>query len=96
MKSPFSVSGKVIVVTGAGGLLGREFCRVLLEGGAEVVGVEIDRGLEEKTNNWLSTQGVKNKIDYRVTDITNAKSIENLVEEIKKDYNHIDGLVNNA
>lgn len=38
MKNPFDIQGKVVIITGAGGYLGRGYCKALTGAGAMVIG----------------------------------------------------------
>ena len=47
-KNKFSLEGKTAIVTGALGLLGKEFCKGLAEFGANVVVVDLDEKKAER------------------------------------------------
>jgi NAD(P)-dependent dehydrogenase (short-subunit alcohol dehydrogenase family) len=78
----FSVKGKVIVVTGGNGLLGKQMVSAFRENGAIVIAADIY--FEEK------------KSDDIIIDITNETSLKNGIVTIIKKYKKIDGWVNNA
>ena len=53
-----SLSGKAVIVTGAGGGIGREICRVLAARGAKIVASDFDEGRAEEAasaRRWSST-----------------------------------------
>ena len=77
-----SLNGKVIIVTGSAGLLGRSITKYLEENSAEVIGVDIYHG-EEKSKTI-------------VADTTNEQEINSLIENVVNEYGRIDGWVNNA
>ncbi|MBS1660116.1 MAG: SDR family oxidoreductase [Bacteroidetes bacterium] len=77
-----SLKDKVIVITGAKGLLGRSIVTALQSASAEVVCVDIAPGNEDKY--------------YRVADTTSEEQVRALVQSIVKDFGRIDGWVNNA
>ncbi len=82
----FSLEGKVAIVTGASGLIGKGFCEALYQAGAIVVAVDInltDKILEENYN-------------FQQTDITNEASVKELSDTIIEKFGKIDILVNNA
>jgi NAD(P)-dependent dehydrogenase (short-subunit alcohol dehydrogenase family) len=84
--------GKVIVITGACGLLGREFVKTCLQEGAIVVLADISKeaGLQ-------SLREINNpNAFFEYADITNENSILSLINNCKNKFNKIDALVNNA
>lgn len=87
----FSLKGKVAVVTGALGLLGKNHCQALSEAGANVVVCDID---ENKCKEFAST--LEEKSIGISTDITKKESVTHLKEELYKVFGKVDVLVNNA
>src|SRR4030043_471290 len=90
----FDLTGRVAIVTGAPGLLGKEFCRTLAEAGAAVVIADINaNGV-----NTLTTAMIQS--GYRclgvATDITQPESVQNLVDETFNTFGRLDILVNSA
>ena len=86
----FSLKGKVAVVTGALGLIGKHFCKALAEAGASVIVCDLD---QKKCNEFAKT--LNNSLGVDV-DITKKESIVKLKNEIIKVFGKIDVLVNNA
>ena len=87
----FSLAGRVAVVTGAAGLLGRRHCRALAAAGARVVATDLDaaacaavaRELEGEAVGWAA-------------DITSPESVAALRDAVLERCGRIDVLVNNA
>jgi NAD(P)-dependent dehydrogenase (short-subunit alcohol dehydrogenase family) len=90
----FNLAGKVAVVTGGAGLLGKEFCRTLAEAGASVVVADLSADTSAKYAADLTGAG------YRVqavpSDITDPDSVNVLVESTLKAFGRLDILVNCA
>jgi NAD(P)-dependent dehydrogenase (short-subunit alcohol dehydrogenase family) len=87
----FSLNGKVVIVTGAIGLLGKQFCQALSNAGANVVVSDLD----EKNCKIFACTLKSNAIGV-FTDVTDADSIRNLRDEVLRKFEKIDILVNNA
>ena len=87
----FSLKGRIAVVTGALGLIGKNHCKALNEAGASVVVCDLD---ENKCKEFASTLTEKS-LGIRV-DITNKESVLNLKDKIIQTFSKIDILVNNA
>ena len=91
----FSLSGKVIVLTGSAGRIGSRFSEILSAAGANVILVDIDNEKNKKLERSL-------KQKYHVKpfavncDITIASEVKELVKKTLKKYKKIDGLINNA
>lgn len=90
----FDLTGRVAIVTGGPGLLGKEFCRTLVEAGATVVIAD----LNSEAVHTLTTNLVK--AGYHAmgvaTDITQPESVSTLVNETLAMYGRLDILVNSA
>jgi NAD(P)-dependent dehydrogenase (short-subunit alcohol dehydrogenase family) len=87
----FSLKGRVAVVTGALGLIGKNHCKALAEAGASVVVCDLD---DIKCKEFAQTLAEKS-LGVGI-DITKKESILNLKEEIIKKFSKVDILVNNA
>ena len=83
----FSLKGKNIVLTGAAGILGSEFSRILLNHGARLIGVD-------NRENPESIRDIKNKnFNYYCFDITQK---EEWVKLRDKENISVDVLINGA
>jgi len=87
----FSLSGKVAIVTGACGLLGKKHCEALAQAGASVVVADLDRELSTILANSLGDNHMGVALD-----VTNQYSIKEAKELVLEKYGSIDVLVNNA
>jgi NAD(P)-dependent dehydrogenase (short-subunit alcohol dehydrogenase family) len=94
-RSSFDLSGKVAIVTGALGLLGKEHCRGLARAGARVVATDLDApGLASfaavlRDEHGQGALGV-------AADVTHERSLDELRAVVLERFGRIDVLVNNA
>ncbi len=91
MTEHFSLQGRVAVVTGAAGLLGREHVLALLEVGAAVALVDVDR--EGVGRRAAELDGDVLPV---VADITGQAAVDSARDEVLAWAGRIDVLVNNA
>lgn len=88
------LNGKVCLVTGAGRGIGKEITRLFLEEGALVIAnVRKESALDDLKENYICDS---ERLVTLCFDLEDDASIKNAVREIKKKYNRIDVLVNNA
>ena len=91
----FDLHDKVIVITGASGMLGTQYAYGLSECGAHVVLSDIDisqsKITEKQIKKKFSTKPMSIKLD-----LTNKESILSMTNSILKKYSKIDVLINNA
>jgi NAD(P)-dependent dehydrogenase (short-subunit alcohol dehydrogenase family) len=91
----FSLQGKVAVVTGALGLLGREHCRALLSAGAAVMATDLDsRRIAELAHDLGSDAA--DRVAGRAANITSESDVDLLVRATVARFGRVDVLVNNA
>lgn len=87
----FSLTGKVAIVTGALGLIGKEHCRALAHAGATVIATDLDG---EACIRFAET--LPGKTMGYGADITNPDSVRSLRDFVLGECDTIDVLVNNA
>src|ERR1700752_4392398 len=94
MESNFSVKGKVIIVTGATGVLGHSFINALAEKGA-IVGV---LGRNEKVAMQRVEEIVQNggRAITLIADVTDEQQLLAAKKMLLNEFGKIDGLVNAA
>ena len=91
MLDKFSLTGRVAIVTGAVGLIGRNHCQALAEAGASVVVADLN---ETAAQNFAAELG-----DSHLgigLDVTNEATVKQARDRIMERYGRIDVLVNNA
>jgi len=93
-KQLFSLKGKVAVITGGAGLIGKELVKGLAESGAVVVLCDIDSNKGKKIASELAALSLN--VIFQPLDITRENSIHKLIKLLDKEFKHIDIWINNA
>ena len=88
------VKGKIVVVTGGGGGLGRELVLNLLKKGAKVAMVDLNSEAMDETINLAG--GNKSSLSKHILNITDRERVLAFPEEIIKIHGAVDGIINNA
>ena len=86
----FGLSGKTAVITGGYGYLGAEITRAVVAAGAEVFVLGRD---SRKYNEAFQTMEA---VSFVECDVSNSESVTKAFEEIERQNEHLDILVNNA
>jgi NAD(P)-dependent dehydrogenase (short-subunit alcohol dehydrogenase family) len=94
-EAPFALDGKVALVTGGLGLIGRELCEGLLEAGARLVLADLDGDACRRRAEELAVRFDRRVRGYRV-DVTDPGSLVALREAATAHGGQIDVLVNSA
>lgn len=89
------LKGKAVVVTGAGGLLGREFCAALAAEGARVAAADISPAAA-KVADGLNREFGAGTARYVKLDITSKKSVLAAIAAAKAAFGRVDAVVNSA
>ncbi|MBP3952882.1 SDR family NAD(P)-dependent oxidoreductase [Bacillus suaedae] len=89
-----NVLNKVIVVTGAGGGIGREIVLNLLAKGASVAAVDINQEALAETLKIAGDKG--SKVSIHVVNLTEREAVEALPEQVIAHHGSVDGIINNA
>ena len=91
----FSLRDKVIVITGATGLLGRKHAEVVACYGGTPVLLDLSQKVIDNFSNELNLKYGVDSIGFAI-DITDEHSVQNNTKLLMEKFGKIDGLVNNA
>ena len=94
-RTPFSLAGKVSVVTGALGLLGTHHCRALAAAGAHIVVADLDGAACASRAVGLTRDFGVDALGFAL-DVTSKESVCGLLEVIREQWGRVEVLVNNA
>jgi len=94
--SKFHLKEKNVLITGAGGLLGREHSEAVLESGANLIMTDINLNSLKNNFEYLKNKYIENSIYFYLMDVTDLKSINNLNKELSYKNCFVDILINNA
>jgi len=95
MKNLFDLNGKIVVITGAAGLLGRRHAEAVACYGGTPILLDLSQQIVDSFANELNEIYKVNAVGFSI-DITNEKAIKNNVKQVIEKFGKIDGLVNNA
>lgn len=88
------LTNKIVVVTGGAGLLGRQFCKKIIDNKGIVIIADISNDLGLKVQKEIDPDMSQSL--FVPMDITSKESISQAIEQIHHKYGRIDSLVNNA
>lgn len=88
------LNGKVIVVTGGAGLLGRHFCAAVAAHGGLPIVADLNVAAAEHVVREITASG--DCAEAAILDITNSDSVDALIASLHARHGHIDAVVNNA
>ena len=95
LENIFNLEGKVVVVTGATGLLGRKHAEAIACYGGIPILLDLSQQVIDDFANELNDKYKVESVGFAI-DITDEKSIESNAKLLMKKFGKIDGLVNNA
>lgn len=83
------LSGKVVLVTGAGAGIGYAITQLCREEGANVIAVDYD---EKSLQAWKNQEGIVPVL----ADVTKLEDVDRMVDEAESHFGRLDVLCNNA
>ena len=94
MEAAMKLKGRVAVITGAGGSIGRGIALRLAEESAQVMVNDKDLKTALETVNLITSQG--GKAIAHGADVTRTEEVHEMIQQVIKEWGQIDILVNNA
>jgi rhamnulose-1-phosphate aldolase/alcohol dehydrogenase len=96
MPKPKPLSGKVALITGSAGGIGKAIARKFIEEGACAVINDNDAGRLQKANDSFNNEFGKDAYTAVILDVTDSASIKNAFEEASLEFGGVDIVVNCA
>ena len=94
-RDQFDLHGKVAIVTGGAGILGRHFCAGLAESGAAVAVIDLQENKAQELAQVLAER-YKDKTIGIGCDVSNPESVQAMVAQVVAEFGEINILHNNA
>lgn len=96
MNKAINMNGKICMVTGATDGIGKQTVKVLLEMGAQVIGVGRNPQKIEKTRQELTQKTGKDTLEFLQADFADPEQTRQLAAQFQAKYDRLHVLVNNA
>jgi NAD(P)-dependent dehydrogenase (short-subunit alcohol dehydrogenase family) len=91
-RDKFELKGKVIIISGSCGLIGRAFCEAAAQYGAHVVCADIEIANPAKLAEELSSRHGRKMLGYALN-VANKSEVMAMREKVLAEFSTIDGLV---
>lgn len=92
----FYIDGKICVITGGAGLIGRKHAEAVLEGGGIPVLLDISERALGSVRNILQNEYPEQIVEVYEANITDKENLDKIKDVLLERYGHIDILINNA
>jgi len=92
----FNINGKVVIVAGAAGDIGRAIVGEFLKEGCFIVATGTNLKRLQNVLDPVIEPGTRENLRTVQMDITDSQSVKNAIDEVEKKYGRIDILVNSA
>lgn len=89
-----TLKGKVAIVTGGAQGLGEAVCQTLADEGVIVIITDINKNKAENVMTTITSNG--GQAVFKTLDVGNEILVKNVVNDVKREFGHIDILINNA
>jgi len=94
-KNLFDLSGKVSLITGGGGGLGRVFCEAMAENGSDVAfSYHTNEAGARETEDMIAKHGVKTLVVR--ADVSRQEEVKAMFKKVDQEFGKLDILFNNA
>ncbi|MEO6562857.1 MAG: SDR family oxidoreductase [Nitrosospira sp.] len=94
--TPFELTDRVVLISGATGLLGKEFALAAASAGAHLVLGDLKRDSLESLKREIASVYPHTKTWVRVLDVTDASSCRSIAELCETQFNRIDAVIHSA
>lgn len=94
--TPFDLTDRVVLISGATGLLGKEFALAVASAGAHLVLGDLKRDSLESLKREIASVYPQIKTWVRVLDVTDASSCRSIAELCETQFNRIDAVIHSA
>lgn len=92
--SKFDMTGKTAIITGAAGLLGKQFCLALAQAGANIVMADLASDIAAENAAEFKKMGFR-AIAVKV-DVSDSKSVKDMVDQVLNTFGSVGVLINSA
>lgn len=90
------LEGKVVVITGGAGLIGKEFAKAVIENNGIAIIADVDETVGIKVKEKLSNELNTLNIEFIKLDITSEDSLIKCINYLDNKFTKVDALINNA
>jgi NAD(P)-dependent dehydrogenase (short-subunit alcohol dehydrogenase family) len=94
--TPFDLTDRVVLISGATGLLGKEFAMAVASAGAHLILGDLNRDSLESLKREIASVYPHTKTWVRVLDVTDASSCRSIAELCETQFNRIDAVIHSA
>ncbi len=91
----FDLTGRVAILTGGAGMLGRQYTRTLLEAGCKVVVADVSAEQAASAARDATLEAGSEAVGYGV-DVRQKAAVDQMVAAVEQRFGRIDILINNA